>query len=135
MLGACSSPQSTAGSVCDKSHRTELLNVVLYDSLDTWDRTPAFTITNGFAAWIQVTKDDQADRLFGSLGDAAEVFPIPSGTTPNVVVESNGFLDPKDPRVAIKKAFTWQKLPVEPGSWQLYSFGLVGMEVVACPAG
>jgi len=56
-----------------------------------------------------------------------------SGAAPNLVTNSNGNQESRDPAIIVQKALTWQKLDLAPGDWRLYSMSDPGIEVVSCP--
>ena len=132
LLAGCSVTFNSSPELCSPDRRTELLNV----TLEAWTPSSPFTICAGSDAWIQVTKDPaSAEGLFGTLNGIAELYSIPSGATPNITTEPNGYRDPHDPSITIDKALTWQELKLKAGAWQLYSFSNPGIEVVSCPQG
>ena len=131
-LGSCGPIDAEAPAICDKSARTELLNV----TLDPWVPSTPFALKSGMAGWIQLTKLPQADEgLFGGAAGGGEVYSLHSGAVPNITTKPNGDREPHDPSITIDKALTWQRLPMGTGDWQLYSFSNPGIEVVGCPAG
>jgi len=61
------------------------------------------------------------------------VYPIPSGSSPNVGTGPGGIKDSKDPAINVEKALIWQALSLRAGAWQIYSEFDPGIEIVSCP--
>ena len=130
LLAASSCGQSASASVCSKPQRMELLKVQLQDDFGHFPPSPPFTVKDRYAAWVQVTQ-----AVEGLFGNRTQLYYIANGATPNVTTDPGGNLAFNDPTIIIDEPMTWRKLPMKPGTWQLYSFTNPTIEVVACPAG
>jgi hypothetical protein len=127
-VAACSG-RTKQQAICAEHSQRNLLSA----RLEPWVPSPAFTVAPETTAWVRVTKlPVDADGLFGTVGGVAQLHTVQAATPPQVVTE-DGNKVAKDPFVVIKQASQWQLLPLEAGTWRIYSVTNPAIEVVACP--
>jgi hypothetical protein len=117
--------------VCPPEQRTGLLA----EQVDHLTPTNSFTIGAGAAAYVMVTFRSPDAGPFDRLGGVASLAIIADGASPKLRRGTDGLTRTDDQKVEIRRSLQWQRVPLSPGSYRVYSMaGAPTIEIVSCPA-
>lgn len=120
----------SAAEVCPPEERTQLL------AQRVENRTPTnpFAVGAGAAAYLMVTFRSPDEGPFDRLAGVASLAVVADGASPQLRTASDGIVRSDDQKVEVRKSLQWQRLPLSPGSYRMYSMaGAPTIEIVSCP--